>query len=198
MRLIIAAIVGTVVVFVWGGLAWMALGIWDDSVENLRPADAVMAAISENVTEPGVYVFPPEPEVEDPDDDAAMTVATEEWMTRMSEGPTGVLLVHPKGIKGSMEGMFATGIALEFAGSLLLAILLSTAARAGCGFGGRLAIGIAIIGFAAISGVIVPANFMHHPAGWTRAMAGDLAIGWGLAVVVMSMIIKKPRTSRHA
>jgi hypothetical protein len=198
MRLIIAAIVGAIIVFVWGGLAWMALGIWDDSVENLRPSDAVMAAISENVTESGVYVFPPEPEVDDPNDDAAMTAATEAWMARKAEGPTGVLLVHPRGVKGSMPMMYGMGFALEFAGALLLAILLSNAARAGCGFGGRLAIGVAIIGFAAISGVIVPANFMHHPAGWTKAMAGDLAIGWGLAVVVMSMIIKKPRTSRHA
>ncbi|MFM1833226.1 MAG: hypothetical protein RLZZ461_1542 [Planctomycetota bacterium] len=198
MRLIIAAIVGTVVVFVWGGLAWMALGIWDDSVENLRPADAVMAAISENVTESGVYVFPPEPEVDDPNDDAAMTAATEAWMDRMAEGPTGVLLVHPRGVKGSMEGMFATGIAMEFAGALLMAILLSIAARAGYGVGGRVAVGAAIIGFAVLSGVIVPSNFMHHPAGWVRAMAGDLAIGWGLATVIMAMIIKKPRTSRHA
>jgi hypothetical protein len=198
MRQIIAAIVGTAIVFLWGGLAWMALGVWDDSVQNLRPADAVMTAISESVTEPGAYVFPPEPEVSDSDDDAAMTAATEAWMARMDEGPTGVLLVHPKGIKGSAGMMFGMGIALEFAGAMLMTILLSIAARAGCGLGGRIAVGAAIIGFAVLSGVIVPSNFMHHPAGWVRAMAGDLAIGWGLATVVMAMIIKKPRGTRYA
>lgn len=197
MRILIAAVVGTVVVFVWGGLAWMALGVWDDDVENLRPADAVMTAIADTVTEPGAYVFPPEPEVENPDDEAAMTAATEAWMTAMSEGPTGVLLVHPQGIQGSEQGMFLGGLALEFAGALLLAILLSTATRAGCGFGGRLAIGAAVIGFAIVSAVLVPSNFMHHPSGWVRAMAGDLAVGWGLALVVMSAIIKTPKSARR-
>ncbi len=198
MRTFAAAVVGTIIVFVWGGLAWMALGVWDDDVRNLRPSAEVMQAISRNITEPGVYVFPPEPDVEDPDDEAAMQAATDAWMASMSEGPTGVILVHPEGIKGSMPAMFAKGIGFEFAGALLLSILLATAAKAGCGLGGRVAIGAAVIGFAVLSGVIVPSNFMHHPAGWVRAMAGDLAIGWGLAMVVMAMIIKKPRGSRHA
>lgn len=197
MRIVVAAIVGTIVVFVWGGLAWMALGVWDEDVRNLRPADAVMTAIAETIDEPGAYVFPPEPEVEDPNDAAAMEAATAAWMEKVGTGPAGVLLVHPKGIKGSMQGMFIGGLALEFAGALLLAILLSTAARAGCGFGGRLAIGAAAIGFAIVSAVLVPSNFSSHPSGWVRAMAGDLAVGWGLALVVMASIVKMPKSTRR-
>ena len=72
--------------------------------------------------------------------------------------------------------------------------MLATAARAGHGPVGRMAIGIAIVGFAVIAGVLVPSNFMMNPAGWVRAMAGDLAIGWGLAVLAISIIVRAPRT----
>ena len=51
-----------------------------------------------------------------------------------------------------------------------------------------------------VGGVLVPGNFMVHPAGWTRAMAGDLILGWGLALVVMAAIVRTPkkRAGRYA
>lgn len=190
MRLILASIVGTVIVFAWGGLSWMVMDLWSEDLRELPNADALMPAIKANVGATGAYAFPPLVESEG----VSPEEARQAWTEQCAEGPVGILLVRPDGADTASPSMFIVGILLEFAGAMLLAVVLATAARAGHGPAGRMAIGIAIVGFAVIAGVLVPSNFMMNPAGWVRAMAGDLAIGWGLAVVAISIIVKAPRT----
>ena len=59
MRLILASIVGTVIVFAWGGLSWMVMDLWSNDLRELPNADALMPAIKANVGETGAYAFPP-------------------------------------------------------------------------------------------------------------------------------------------
>ena len=91
--------------------------------------------------------------------------------------------------------MYVRGVLLEFAGAILLAVLLAIATKAGAGYMGRLGIGVAALAFAVVSGVLVPGNFMVLPSAWTRAMAGDMILGWGLALLVMAAIVSGPRRS---
>ncbi len=199
MRLIVAAVLGTLVVFLWGFITWVVIELWSDDVRELSPeaAAVVMSSIEGSIDEAGAYVFPPKPALDDPDDPDAMAAAEEAWMEQVRQGPTGVLLVHPGGTEPMRPSMFVNGLLLEFAGAFLLAILLGMATRAGAGYGGRVAVGGAVIGFAVVAGVLVPGNFRDDPAGWIRSGAGDLAMGWGLALVVMSAIIRTPKNARR-
>ncbi len=193
MRLIIAAVVGTVIVFIWGVVSWTMLDLWSEQIRDLPGEDATISEIAKDVPGTGAYVFPARPEVSDSASKDERAEAEQAWLERVRTGPSGVLLVHPGGYEPKPSGMFIRGLLLEFAGSFLLAVLLGIAGRAGAGYGGRLAIGIAALAFAVVGGVLVPGNFMVHPAGWTRAMAGDLILGWGLALVVMAAIVRTPK-----
>ena len=199
MRTILATILGTLVVFIWGFVTWVVLEIWSEDLQEMSPTASteIRSSIEGVIEQPGAYVFPPRPAVADPDDPAAVAAADEAWLVDVREGPTGVLLVHPDGTDPMRPSMFARGIVLEFAGALLLAVFLQMASRAGAGYGGRVAVGCGVIGFAVVAGVLVPGNFRDDPAGWVRAMAGDLAVGWGLAVLLMAAIIKPSKPARR-
>lgn len=199
MRIILAAILGTLVVFAWGAVSWIALDLWDDELRDLPQADVLMPEIRGSIDQPGAYVFPPMPVMSDDIDAEEEQRLMDAWTEASRQGPTGILLVRPDGVDPGRPSMFVFGLLLEFGGSLLVAVVLATAARAGHGLAGRVAIGAAVVGFAVISGVLVPSNFMVHPSGWVRAMTGDLAVGWGLATLVIALVVKSPaRGGRHA
>ena len=199
MRIILAAILGTIVVFVWGAVSWIGLDLWDGELRDLPQAEVLMPEIRATIDQPGAYLFPPMPVMSDETGAEEEDRLLESWKEAARQGPTGVLLVRPDGVDPGRPSMFVFGFLLEFGGALLLSVILSIAARAGHGPAGRFAIGIAILGFAVIAAVMVPGNFMLLPSDWVKAMAGDLAIGWSLAVLVIALVIKNPsRGGRHA
>lgn len=199
MRTIMAAVVGTLVVFLWGFVSWVGLELWSQDLQALPNEDRLLPAIREAVPATGAYAFPSRPDLPADADASAVAAAEEAWVKQAEAGPLGVLLVRPAGATPMPASMFVTGIVLEFAGALLLAVILTVSARAGVGFGGRLLLGFGIVVFGIVAGVLVPSNFMLLPAGWTRAMAGDFAIGWGLAVIAIALLARAPRRSgRHA
>ncbi len=199
MRTIMAAVVGTLAVFLWGLVSWGGLELWSKDLQNLPNADRLLPEIREAVPATGAYAFPPRPAPPADADASTVAAAEEAWVKRAEAGPVGILLVRPAGATPMPASMFVTGIVLEFAGALLLAVILSVSTRAGVGLGGRLLLGFGIVVFGIVAGVLVPSNFMLLPAGWTRAMAGDFAIGWGLAVIAISLVVRTPRRGgRHA
>ena len=199
MRIIVAAILGTIVVFVWGAVSWTVLDLWGDEIRELPASEALVSEIGSTIDEPGAYVFPPMP---DPPPDASeeeRAALMQAWTEASNEGPAGVLLVRPNGVEPMNPSMFIVGFLLEFGGALLISLVLAIAAQAGLGRAGRIVIGIGLVGFAVIAGVLVPGNFMILPADWVKAMAGDLAIGWSLAVVVIAFVVKsRSGGGRHA
>ncbi|MEE2973597.1 MAG: hypothetical protein VX672_10760 [Planctomycetota bacterium] len=199
MRTIMAAVVGTLAVFLWGLVSWGGLELWSKDLQSLPNADRLLPEIRAAVPATGAYAFPPRPDPPADADASTVAAAEEAWVKRAEAGPVGILLVRPAGATPMSASMFVTGIVLEFAGALLLAVILSVSTRAGVGLGGRLLLGFGIVVFGIVAGVLVPSNFMLLPAGWTRAMAGDFAIGWGLAVIAISLVVRTPRRGgRHA
>lgn len=206
MRLIIAAIAGTIIVFTWGFVSWTVLEFWSEDIEflpteNTSAYQSFMGSAG-SIPDSGAYVFPARPDLgnrSEFEDDATYEsfreVATSAWSTETRKGPSGVLLVHPGGFDPMAPSMFVRGVLLEFAGAILLAVLLAIATKAGAGYIGRVGIGVAALAFAVVAGVLVPGNFMVLPSAWTRAMAGDMILGWGLALLVMAAIVGGPRRS---
>lgn len=193
MRLVIAAVVGTIVVFLWGFFAGGGLGLWSSELRDLpKGAEArITTTVQSDVPSTGSYLFPSRPRVLEGDDGQA-------WQKAAENGPAGILLVRPSGVRPMATGMFITGLSLQFAASLLVAVILSIAGSTGIGFGGRMALGLSMVAFAVIAGVLVPSNQMQLPADWTRSMAGELAIGWGLAVMAIGLVLgSSRRTGRH-
>ena len=98
MRLIIAAMTGTIIVFTWGFVSWAVLEFWSEDIEFLptENASAYQSFMGSAGTIPdsGVYVFPARPELADRsefEDDATyesfQEVATSTWTTETRKGP---------------------------------------------------------------------------------------------------------------
>ena len=196
MRLIIAAAVGTIVVFLWSVLSWTVLDFWSDQIQPL-PAEhaAAVTDAASKVPASGAYELPGRPDADRSVEPAERDAAERSWQDAIRSGPAGVLLVHPGGFEPAGSSRLFRNLLLEFAGAILLAVMLGIASRAGAGYAGRLGVGVAAIAFAVVAGVLVPGNLMVHPSGWTRALAGDMILGWGLALLVMAAIVRVPRRS---
>ena len=75
-------------VFMWGGLAHMALGLGGESTFKQVPADAIHA-LAANLKEPGLYVFP-------------FTMDSNEMTKLLEKNPYGILVYAPPGSPFSM------------------------------------------------------------------------------------------------
>ena len=166
MRTIVAAILGTAVVFVWEGVAWVGLDLRGDRMKEQPTPDGLLPASRAWIDDSGSCVFPSLPDVPADADGSERTRQRKAWADAMVQGPVGVLLVRPKGGEPS-------GISM-------------------------IVLGIAIVGFTVVAGVLVPGNFLLPPSDWVKTLAGDLAVGWSMAVLVVAVVVKSPsRSGRH-
>ena len=57
-RIIVSGVVGGLVLFVWGAIAWMVLPLHNAGIKRLPGEDVILGMIQGNVTEAGFYLFP--------------------------------------------------------------------------------------------------------------------------------------------
>ena len=59
MRILIAALIGGIVMFVWGAVAHMALGLGNPGIHPPAHEDVVLSSLHQGLgNEPGVYILP--------------------------------------------------------------------------------------------------------------------------------------------
>jgi hypothetical protein len=182
-RILVAAVLGAFVMFIWGWISWAMLPWHNTTIPGLPNEDVVMEALKANITASAVYQFPGMP---DPHDTVAMRTWTEKYM----RGPSGVLFYTAEGRNPMPMGQFVTGFLLSFVEAFLAAWLLSLAAGRLPGYGQR-------VGFIAVMGVlgalvshIAAWNWMAFPTGYSLVMALDLVITSTLAGLVIAWRIK--------
>ena len=101
MKILIGAVVGAVVMFIWGFAAHMVTPLGQAGWKRLPDEPAVRTALKESIPEPGLYMFPGhEPDAPREEVEAAMA----DW----AKGPSGILIWHPAGadaMSGKQLGM---------------------------------------------------------------------------------------------
>lgn len=172
---LIAAVLGAVVMFLWGWLSWVLLP-WQTAVSN-RFADeaAVQQALKMNAERAGVYYLPFESEDERPGE------------------PTAFVNLRPDGWEMSMARTMIVGLIGLIVSALLVLMLLRLADpptyRGRVGF-------IALSGLAiAFYGHFVYWNWYLFPTPYTIVQILDAAIGWTLAGLVMARVAGARRAS---
>ena len=122
MRLIIAAILAGIVMFMWGALSHMVLGIGDAGIKSMPNEIAMTAAMKANLTEPGFYYLP----------GMDMKTATEAeqaaWAAKYKEGPTAILIYNPKGEEAMSPRQFGVELGSDIAAALVVGMILTFAA----------------------------------------------------------------------
>ena len=184
-RIFIASIVGAVVVWVWGFVAWGLLDLYKPAMQSMPNADIVVPALKANVPQTGAYYFPPMPS--DHNDQAAMDA----WAAQHKAGPIGMLMYRAEGAPPMDWRVMARGFCIYFVSAMLLScVMLAAQLRS---FALRLAFVIIAAAFAAMVCHVAIWNWMMFPDKWAIAMTIDTIIGWTIAGVFIAAIVRPKR-----
>ena len=188
MRHIVAALVGAIVVFMWGFTAWAALDVYKFAFPRAANEVAITEAFKEQLTVDGAYMLPARPDgYGSAAPDEATQKAFESFETRLKSGPIALVFYSKDGMEPVEPMELVRGFGIEFACSLLLTCLLSTVAG---GVGKKVFFGFTVALFGATACYGVTGNFMHFPLAFTFACWIDALISWTLCSFVISCILK--------
>jgi hypothetical protein len=189
LKIILAGLVGGVVMFLWGFIAHMVLPLGEAGFKTLPHQDALLPAISAQLKEDGLYIFPwPEspPGTPMPVNEESRKKAEQLFQT----APHGLLLFHAPPAAMLTGGQLGTEFATNCASSLLAAALVSMT-LGGLGSFSRRVLFVATIGLIAGVAVNVPNwNWYGFPSSFTLAQIAEHVIGFGVAGLAIAAIIK--------
>ena len=172
MRILFAAILGAIAMFLWTFIAHMALPLAEAGIREIPNEQAVTAAMQANMgDQPGLFIFP------------GTGLGPE--ATKSS----GLLMYHPPG----QPFQFGKRLTIEFA-SELLATLLAVFLLAQAGpstFGGRVCFVTTAGILAAVATNISYWNWYGFPTVYTAAYMCIQIVGFLCAGLVIALVLKK-------
>jgi len=186
LRILAAAIVGGIVVFVWGFVSHEFLGVEKLAFGTMQNEAAVVQAVDSAVTgtERKAFLFPGIMKEDATKEE--LQAAYDTW----EKGPRGILVVDASALSDSFPKLMAT----EF-GSGMVAALIAAIVAAGVrgGYAGRVAT-VALMGvFGWVSIDVSYWNWYRFPDGFAMASLIDQGIGWVLAGLFIAAIARPSR-----
>lgn len=185
VRIILAAIVGGFLMFVWGAFSHLVLPFEREALKPVPNETAVLSTFGSNLTAPGMYAFPWI-------DMSGKVPAAEQqaWNQKLANGPSGLLIYRPNG----GESISPRQLVSEFVSNMLAALFGALILVQLPGSFGRRVLSMAAIGIAAWLSISVSQWIGYGFS--TPFLVGDLVDqfgGWLFAGVGMSMLIKPRR-----
>jgi len=176
MRLLIAAIIGGVVLFIWGAVAHMALPIGEMGMKVAVEQDAALSALQASATQgEGVYVIPgfaPEKM----SDTAFIDAFTEKYKA----SPAALVIYQPGG-NPALASMVPNLVKQFVSGTLAAFVVAWILALGVFGFGRRVLIAGALGLFCWLAISVPYWNWYLFPAKFTLGALLEQVIGWLLA-----------------
>jgi len=180
MRVLIAALFGGIVMFIWGAVAHMALGLGNVGMRQPVAEDVVLATLRPGLGEQaGIFILP----TVDPakmHDKATMDA----YSAKTKTSPYAFMVYMPQGDDLSdMSGQLPRQWASDTLSALALAFVMGLAAFS---FMTRLSIALAASVFAWLSTMVPYWNWYRFPTNFTVAALVEQVVGWLLAGAVMA------------
>ena len=185
VRIVLAAILGGLLMFVWGAVSHMLLPFHSEALKPVPNEAAVLSTLATDLGEPGMYYFPwidmsgkatPEQQAE--------------WERRLASGPSGLMIYKPNG----GEAMSPRQLVSEFVSNVLAALLGALLLVQLPGGLGRRALSLALVGVAAWLSISVSQWTWYGFA--TSFAVSDLVEqfgSWLLAGIGMAALLKPRR-----
>jgi len=189
MKILLTAILGGIVMFIWTSIAHMALPLGEAGIREIPNESAVVSAMQSNIGEQtGLYIFPG-PGVGKNATREEKNEAMKHMAEKMAASPSGILMYHAPGRP------FAIGksLGIEFGTELLEAILVVflLAQTRIVSFAGR-------VGFVLIAGILAAIttnvsywNWYGFPGAYTASYMLIQIIGFLLVGVVAALLLPK-------
>jgi len=180
MRVLVAALMGGIVMFLWGAIAHMALGLGEVGIRQPVNEDTVLATLHAGLGDrPGVYILP---SVDPAKMHDQATIAA--YSAKAKVSPYAFMVYLPQGDDLSdMSGQLPRQWASDTLSALALAFVMGLAAFS---FVTRLSIALAAAVFAWLSTLVPYWNWYRFPTNFTVAALIEQVIGWLLAGAVMA------------
>ncbi len=184
IRVLTASIVGGIVVFLWGAISHMVLGLGEKgmSMEKLPGEQAILTTLSENIPETGIYFVPGM--------DPTITDSQRQWddaMERMNKGPVAFMVVTREGYEGNMAMQMVWEAVSSAAAALIVSIVL-LAMRGPYLFRVLVVAGFGV--FAWLSYGASEVIWYDFPEAYGVAQLIDQFVGWALAGLFMAAIVR--------
>ncbi len=190
-RVVLGALAGTILSFVWINLSWVAFDLHGKSIRQFPDEPAIAAALKAQNVERGIYVIPAM--TVDYDDEAGMAAHLED--NRRGPYMMGVVRSGSLEEAPAMGPFMARGIAIQLVSALIAAVLLAAAAS-NLNFIGRFMFVLMLGVFAGVTGHLPNWNWWWFPVDHTVVSIADSIIGWAIAGLAMAAIIKPTSTTQ--
>jgi hypothetical protein len=179
-RIVIGALVGGMVVFIWGAISHMVLPLGEMGLKSLPNEAAVIEGLKAGIPDEGLYFYP------GIDMKSASAEDQTAWEAKIRSGPTGMVLYHPNG----GEPLSPKQLASELLTNILAATLAACLASMMTGSYGRRVFGIAHLGlFAWLSISVSYWIWYGFPGSFIVAEGIDQFVSWALAGLVIAKIV---------
>ena len=193
-RIVLAAVLGGLTLFVWMFVAHDLLGLGEIGVGEIPNEAVVLSAMRGAIPETGFYIFPsfglgPKPTREQ------RNAAMPEYMKKYEQSPHGVVIYHPPSGPFNFGTLLGREFGLNVLQALLAAILLWCAAS-GRNYGARVGI-VTIAGvLAAISTNVEYWNWYEFPGNYVAGYITTQIVGFVLAGFVIAAFVKNEAAVR--
>ncbi len=185
-RIFMGGLLAGIVVFIWGALSHMVLGLGEAGIRELPHEEVVLQALRENVTEPGFYFFPWLERAEITEE------SVKAWEERWARGPSGIMVYMPRNAEAMSVGQLGREFVANTCWCWIAAFLLAWTAPSLREYWKRVLF-VALIGLMAGLDVYVSYwNWYNYPLNYTVAIMFDQVIAFTLAGLVLGGMIRAP------
>jgi hypothetical protein len=182
MRVLLAALVGAIIVFIVSALLHMFTPLGTAGLKVLRSEGPVVDALRDNIQTSGVYMFP------GMDPRTKPTVEQQKaWEERLAAGPYGLIIYTAEGVQAMTPRQLGT----EFVANLIAALIGGWILTM-CG-GTYLQRAIVIAMLAAFAWFSLSASHViwyRFPLEWVAAEGVMEVVAWLLAGLAMAKIVR--------
>jgi hypothetical protein len=180
MRILVAALIGGVVMFIWGALAHMALGLGNPGIHPPADQDRVLSSLQQGLgPQAGIYILP----WLDPGQ-LGDERAVQAFGAKARSSPYAWVVYMPR---GEDTTRMAPQLLRQWASDTLAALALAgVMGLAVVGFRRRLGIAAAVSVFAWLSLLVPYWNWYRFPVSFIQAALIEELLGWLLAGAAMA------------
>lgn len=186
-RILLAALLGGLAVFLWSFISHMVFQIGEAGVRTLPNEEATLEALRGSIPEAGFYIFPL---MGDPS--KATKEEQAQWAEKYRTGPAGILIYRPLGGEFNFPRLLVVELLSNIVAAFIAALFLSR--MVGTYFQ-RVLILAALGVFAWLSISISYWNWYAFPTTFTLSEGLDQLLGWLVAGLVIAKIVPSPRSA---
>lgn len=197
-NILVGGIVGGIILYVWGFLAWTVLPLHNDSMRGVENEDRVAETLTTTIGAQGIYLLPHMPEPSDDLSAEELQIAAEDFEKKHRQGPLVMIIYNPHGADPMMLSQKITGFILSVLSAMMVVWLLSRSTAMTASFIGR-------VSYCGVIGILISScshlmmwNWMGFPLDYTTAMVADTIISWLLAGAGIAAVVKVPASMREA